>query len=120
MRKNHPVILMVDGKVREVGRIDIGPDWKFEGWISTSVADALDLEKNLGSVALNPHDDYIATDTTGVIVEPSEEYFDDNTMGKIRKALTERHFLTTYGEEASDEIINALKDAGILFRERKN
>lgn len=43
-----------------------------------------------------------------------EERFDDKTMGKVRKILFERGLT---GSDP-DDAINAMQNAGILFRER--
>lgn len=117
MRLNYPVVLFANGQVHEVGRIDVGPDWTFNGWISTSIAVELDLEKNLESLALNPTDEYIAKVTTAAIVETSEKYSHEKTMAKVREALASVvDPVCGYGQ--IDDIINTLQNAGILFRER--
>jgi hypothetical protein len=114
---NLPLVLMVDGKVREVGRIDIASDWKFKGWISEEVASALKLETSLGSVALNPHSDQVVLDERGLL-NALNEYYDDQTLIKVVEVLRKTVPDVTY--EVVTEIINELQNAGILFRERKN
>jgi hypothetical protein len=116
-KMNLPLVLMVDGKVREVGRIDIASDWKFKGWISEEVASALKLETSLGSIALNPHSDQVVLDERGLL-NALDEYYDDQTLVKVVKVL--RKTVPDVTHEVVTEIINELQNAGILFRERKN
>ena len=111
---NLPLILMVNTKVREVGRIDISADWTFKGWVSTSIADALQLETNLGSVALNPVADYIVTDDAGELILDEENPHNHETLQKVR------HSLSNVGldEEQITYAINDMQNKGLLFRER--
>lgn len=47
--------------------------------------------------------------------DESDEYFDEGTMFKVLKAITDQHFT----HEVAMEMITALQNAGILFRERR-
>lgn len=47
--------------------------------------------------------------------DESNEYFDEGTMFKVIKAITDQHFT----HEVAMEMITALQNAGILFRERR-
>lgn len=57
----------------------------------------------------------IASIAFTVLIEESEDYHDDKTLEKVRKAI-EGH---GNGESERDCIINDILNAGILFRERK-
>jgi hypothetical protein len=87
--------------------VDNSEDWRDVFSEFTSVAG--DLDKAYAGVTVTSYD------LSSSPKDDSEEYYDEYTMLKVHKAITECAFT----DHTATDIISALQNAGILFRERR-
>jgi hypothetical protein len=98
------------------GRIDVEENWNLTGFVYPSMASLMNLEENLGSLALNPTANFaLGYEESNDLAEALSITHNDETIQKVR------HSLSNVGldDEQITYAINDMQNKGFLFRERK-